>query len=194
MDNEIVRNNRIRGVIIMQDIEKAKQLFIKAKLAFPKIPEDLAEGLEEKERWLFSTREIEMSPYNLQHYTDEVDESHIDNYAILSHSGHGVNSYAIQYYLVYGSLEMFLHIGWGGMYMDPEKAAATIQKCFSLADKILLEVQASKKLKAGIKIRIVGTDFYRSYWAILGEDEQKKNIDSKDPIEVLTAALNWLQE
>ncbi|MCK5673461.1 MAG: hypothetical protein KAH95_08795, partial [Spirochaetales bacterium] len=178
----------------MEDIDKAKELFTKAGLKFPKIPEELSVRLKEKGKWLFSTKEIDKSPYNLQHYTAEADKSQMDNYAILAHSGHGSNSYAIQYYLVYGMLEMFLHIGWGGIYMNPEKTAATIESCFSLSDKIIQKVQVSNNLKSGTKIRIVGTDFYKSYWTVSGTDGQKMKADSKDPIGVLTAALNWLQE
>jgi hypothetical protein len=66
-----------------------------------------------REKWIHSlkkTREIDMSPYNLQHYIREVDGTHVEDYVVLSHSGYGVNSYALQYYLVHGMLEMFLHL------------------------------------------------------------------------------------
>jgi len=121
----------------MNDIEKAKQLFREAGLAFPTIPEELAARLKKHGKWLFATREIDISPYNLQHYVSEVDETHVEDYAVLSHSGHGVNSYALQYYLVYGPLRMFLHLGWGGVYMDAEAAAAKIRDCFSLAAEVI---------------------------------------------------------
>lgn len=85
----------------MTDIEKARHLFQEAGLAFPTIPGALVAGLKEQGKWLFSTRELKMSPYNLQHYVHEVDGSHVEDYAVLCHSGHGTNSYAIQYYLVY---------------------------------------------------------------------------------------------
>ena len=32
---------------------------------------------------------------------------------------------------------MFLHIAWGGIYLDNENAAAKIHKCFSLAEEII---------------------------------------------------------
>ena len=40
----------------MTDIEKARQLFRKSKLAFPTILDELAAGLKERDEWLFSTR------------------------------------------------------------------------------------------------------------------------------------------
>src|ERR1700733_11653223 len=106
----------------MTDIEKARKLFHDSGLAFPTVPEELAvrikegvnerlpmrDGINDRHRssWLFSTRELDMSPYNLQHYTDEAESGPVNDYVIVSHSGHGVNSYAIQYYLLRGSLRM----------------------------------------------------------------------------------------
>jgi hypothetical protein len=118
----------------MTDIKKARQLFRDAGLAFPTIPREIAARLKEQGEWLFATRKIETSPYILQHFVSEVDETPVEDYAVLSHSGYGINSYAIQYYLVRGSLRMFLHLGWGGVYMDEKAAAANIRNCFSLAD------------------------------------------------------------
>jgi len=82
----------------MTDIEKARQLFRDAGLDFPTIPKELAAQLKERGRWFFSSRQIDMSPYNLEHYVHEVERAEVKDYAVLSHSGHGVNSYAIQYY------------------------------------------------------------------------------------------------
>ncbi len=178
----------------MTDIEKARQLFQEAGLAFPTIPEELAARLKEHVKWLFSTREIDMSPYNLQHYIHEVDGAHVEDYVVLSHSGHGANSYALQYYLVHGTLEMFLHLGWGGLYMDAERAVAEIRDCFSLADEIVPAAQTAGKLQAGARLRIVGSDFYGSYWSVPGKKGWKEGADSKGPAEVLTEALHWLKK
>src|SRR5208282_5272983 len=142
----------------MTDIEKARQLFRDAGLAFPTIPEELAERLKEHGRWLFSTRPLGMSPYNLQHYLEEVEVSQVKDYAVLSHSGHGVNSYAIQYYLVHGDLQMFLHLGWGGVYMDAKRAAADIAWCFGLADEIVWRMNAVPGVGVRFPLEIVGSD------------------------------------
>jgi hypothetical protein len=115
----------------MTDLERARHLFQQAGLAFPTIPEKLAARLKEQHKWLFSTRKLKMSPYNLQHYVQECDGAPVEDYAVLCHSGHGVNSYAIQYYLVHGALRMFLHLKWGGAYVDAKQTAANIRVCFS---------------------------------------------------------------
>jgi hypothetical protein len=174
----------------MPDIKKARKLFQKAGLAFPGIPKELAVRLEEMGEWIFSTRGIDVSPYNLQHYIREGDGTHVDDYVVLSHSGHGVNSYALQYYLVHGMLEMFLHLRWGGIYIDAKKASAVIRDCFLLAAEIVLAAQTSVKLQSGARLRIVGSDFYGSYWFIPGEKAHKEDVNPKGAAEVLTEALN----
>ena len=138
--------------------ENAKKLFLQAGLAFPKLPDELAGQLEKRQEWLYSTRNIAISPYDLQHYVREATRGPVDNYVILSHSGHGVNSYAIQYYLVWNGLRMFLFLGWGGVYMDSKADAAKIRHCFALADKIASEVQKTEKYSVGqsTKDRCIG--------------------------------------
>lgn len=177
----------------MTDIEKARQLFREAGLAFPTIPEGLAVRLKEQGRWLFSTREIDMSPYNLEHYVHEVDGTDVEDYAVLSHSGHGANSYAIQYYLVYGALRMLLHLGWGGVYMGADAATDNIRECFSLADQIVPAALAAGRLGADGRLTVVGSDFYGSYWSAPGQSRQKERSDSKAPAEVLAEVLHWLE-
>jgi len=172
----------------MTDIEKVKGLFKKNNLYFPAIPGQLALRIEERSNWLFSTRTDEMWPYNLAEYIGEVDERRVEDYALLSHSGHGLNSYALQYYLVCGPLEMFLHLAWGGVYSKPERTAAQICACFMLADEIVTFAGLTKKVEPGAKLRIVGSNFYGSYWYIHTEDKsageselQEDNICSELP-------------
>jgi hypothetical protein len=165
-------------------------IFQEAGLAFPDIPAELAGSLKEQDKWLFSTREISMSPYNLRYYVDEMGTK---DYAILSHSGHGVNSYAIQYYLVYKALRMFLHLGWGGAYMDFKADATKIHESFALANEIIPIVQDVRTIPAGDRLTIVGSDFYGSYWSLPGRNRREGPEGSKGPAVVLARALRWLQ-
>jgi hypothetical protein len=179
----------------MTDIEKARQLFSDAELAFPTSPGEIAAQLKKQGEWVFATREIETSPYILEHYVSEVDETPVEDYAVLSHSGYGANSYAIQYYLVRGSLRMFLHLGWGGVYTNKKAATANIRNCFSLADKIVSAVLAAQgvgRFGAGEYLTVVGSDSYGSYWLPPGETRREKDVSDKDTLEVLTEALHWL--
>ncbi len=176
----------------MTDIEKARRLFRHAGLAFPTIPDDLASQMKERDRWVFSTRPIDMSPYNLQHYVDEVKGTKVKDYALVSHSGHGVNSYAIQYYLVRGPLCMLLHLCWGGVYSDAEADAATIRDCFAIADRVALAAQSARKFQVGERLTIMGSSFYGSYWLPPGKKRREEIEGREGPLGVLTQALNWL--
>jgi hypothetical protein len=194
----------------MTDVEKARKLFHDSGLAFPAVPVELAVRVKElgDERlpmrdnisdrpgssWLFSTRELDMSPYNLQHYVEEAESGPVNDYLIVSHSGHGVNSYAIQYYLVRGSLRMFLHLGWGGAYANAEKDAATIRKCFSLADRVVAASENRAKFQLGEHLIIVSSDFCESYWLRPGEERQRKRDNRVSPAQVITQALEWLTD
>jgi hypothetical protein len=182
----------------MTDINKARELFSNAGLAFPTLPEELAVELKERDRWVFSTRLIRRWPYDLDYYVHEVQRKQVPDYALLSHSGHGVNSYAIQYYLVHGSLRMFLHLAWGGVYTDKEKDAATISDCFSKADKVVQAmIQDAAGFQAGEHLTVVGSDLYRSHWFPPGTSRRRKEADRKGssnvmPLETLTEVLDWL--
>jgi hypothetical protein len=174
----------------MTDHEKARHLFQRAGLAFPEIPEKLAAKLREHGEWLFSTREIEISPYDLWHYVEESDDVMVEDYAILCHSGHRVNSYAIEYFLVYSDLRMFLHLRRGGAYMDAQRAAADIAWCFGLADEIVWQMSAVPRVKLRYPLTIVGSDFCGSYWSAPGKDIEE---DANSPGQVLAEALQWLK-
>ena len=176
----------------MTETDKARQLFCDAGLAFPTIPDELAGQLKEHGRWLFSTRPIAVSPYNLQHYLDE-EVAQVTDYAVLAHSGHGVNSYAIQYYLVQGHLRMFLHLGWGGVYTEQSEAAAAISDCFSKADQVALLAKTVGRFKGGDHLTIVGSNFYGSYWIPPGK-RRRGQVEGRDgALMVLTEAHDWLK-
>jgi hypothetical protein len=177
----------------LADLEKARKLFCEAGLSFPKIPESFAAQFKELDNWLFSTREISTSPYLLNYYVAEFDRTQIKDYVVLAHTGHGVNSYALQYYVVCANLGMFLHLGWGGVYAEPEADKAVIRESFSLADKILLAAETVGRFKNNGRMKIVACDFDDSHWSPPGNQLAKKESDSsKRPAEVLADALHWL--
>lgn len=135
-----------------------------------------------------------MSPYNLQHYVAECEGTQVEDYVVLAHSGHGVNSYAIQYYLVQRPLRTFLHLGWGGVYMSVTESAAAIRECFSMTDQIVVAAHRAGRLEPGGRLMIVGSDFYGSYWVRPEESGKGEGSGRRGPLEVLTEALDWLME
>lgn len=177
----------------MSDIEKARQVFEKAGLAFPTIPEKLAEQLKEQSKWVFSTRPIDEWPYFLHSYVEEAEKSEVDDYVVLCHAGHGANSYAIHYYLVQDSLRMFLQLGWGGVYSNANEDAALIRDCFLLADKIASMAKTVGRFQADNHLTVVASNFGGSYWLPPGKTRRGEASGDEGTLKVLTQALNWLE-
>ena len=176
----------------MGDLEQARQLFAGAGLAFPTIPDQLAVKLKKRDQWLFATRPVKMSPYNLDYYVREGERARTKEYAVLCHSGHGVNSYAIQYYLVFGSVRLFLHLGWGGVYMDVNAASSQVRECFALADEVVRRAMIPGSLMPEERLIIVGSDFYGSHWSASTQGRQEER-GSQRPAQVLAEVLRWLR-
>ena len=77
--------------------------------------------------------------------------SHVDDYLVVGHDGHGVNSWAMHYYIVRGPLALFLQTGWGGAYMDTEAEAADMAFRFSQA-RLLVEAAESAAPEHGGRV------------------------------------------
>lgn len=180
-------------VLDMNDLKKAKQLFTNEGLIFPSIPGELAGQLKEHYKWLFSTRELKMTPYNLQYFLQECDEGNNENYALLAHTGHGINSYAIQYYLVYESLRMFLFLPWGGVYTCDDTATFKVNECFFLVDQIISMAMMPGILTDEKYLMVVAGGWHDSYWSLTDRKHQIENGGIKGSAEVLDKALLWLK-
>lgn len=181
----------------MSDVlEAAKQFLAESGVPLPKIPEALAARLEQQGKGLFSTREETVDPYVLPPYVEEFVQGTAEDYVLICHSGHGINSYAVQYYLVYAGLGLFIHIGLGGVYMDNEVQTREIRESFALADRLVALVEQSIKIGPEHRLTVVAADFYDSYWISPGtestERERKRGALHRKPEEVLTEALEWL--
>lgn len=74
--------------------------------------------------------------YGFFAYPLEALTSGVGNYVAVSHAGHGLNSYALNYHLVYGRLALFTQTLWGGVYADSpahaEKVNDQLARCARL--------------------------------------------------------------
>ncbi|OOZ40631.1 hypothetical protein [Solemya elarraichensis gill symbiont] len=174
------------------DPRAAQALFESEGLGFPTLPRELAAKLKQRGKWLYSTRKIEVSPYFLQNYAEEFETEQVNDYVILSHDGHGVNSWAIQYYLVKSGLCLLLHLRWGGVYTDNDKGAEEIAACFTVADKIVAEAGGSGVDLNEKPLLIVASDFYGSYWMIDGVRQNEWDARESNSLEALNEVLELL--
>lgn len=113
--------------------------FITEGLAVPPIPSSLRHELRTQADWCWATRPV--SPFDMYLFrplpTEELYAAPVADYVAVSHAGHGVNSYAITYHLVYRQLALFLQIGWGGVYTDNAAAAAELQDVFAQCQTLI---------------------------------------------------------
>lgn len=109
-----------------------KKRFTDVGLILPPIPVDLAPQLKERREWCFSTKPLTLSPYAFEGYVHAGTGKGVRDFLVLAHAGHGANSYALSYYLVWKPLRLFLQLSLGGVYMDEVKAREEINRCFTL--------------------------------------------------------------
>jgi len=177
----------------MTGIEIARATFTESGLHFPAIPGPLAARLEEKGAWLFSTRDVPVYPYFLAHYQEELQRTGLQDYVILAHSGHSFNSYAIQYYVVYGAVRILLHHGWGGAYMDYEATTLRANECLRRVDRILATADAHPWSDSLGPLTVVASDFYGSTYTLPGEPVPGLDDDKPGPDVALELAISWLE-
>ena len=168
-----------------------------AGLSAPPIPPVFVPKLRKLGDWCYATREIDPgSMYMLAALVDEVFERAPEDYVAVSHAGHGVNSYSINYALVSGPLALFLQTGWGGVYMDADRSAAKVREMFAGA-AALIDAAGPLAERPG-RLLVFSSDFSQtSTWGWTGSpgpsldlDEQLRDDPSRSP---LTEALEWVR-
>jgi hypothetical protein len=177
--------------------EEVQTLLHDAGLDCPPIPGELASRFARRADWCFSTRPVDHSPYDLEHYVTESRQP-LSDYVLIAHAGHGVNSYAIHYYLVRGRLRLFLQLGWGGIYMDKAASTEAANGCIRRARKLVEAAQGvvlGGRLLSQQQLVVVGSDFYGGFCALPGEpqpDRRSWGASGKRSVaDVIDRAIRW---
>lgn len=61
----------------------------------------------------------------------------LDEHMAIAHAGHGVNSYAMNYQLVHGSIAVLAQSQWGGAYGDAPSLAGELARQFYAARELI---------------------------------------------------------
>lgn len=175
---------------LMTPIEKAKNQFAESGIPFPPVPEEMITKVLEFQPWVFGTRRIKHGMYFIETFIEEVQSRNVDDYLLFGHDGHGVNSYALHYFLVFKRLAIFIQWGWGGVYMDNAKQLREIATLFDYVKRVIdlhesipLNVLATSK-----RLLIVESDFVNSFWGFTSEGK----VEHTDKISALKGALKWI--
>lgn len=184
---------RLTGRAAPAGVAAARTAFASAGLWFPAIPERLAAWLTQRDTWLFASRPVNEWPYALAAYTEEFDKGGVSDYVLLAHAGHGVNSYALHYYLVLGDAGLFVQLPWGGVYMDEQACRDNIHACFQLMDRIVPLLEGRGGPRPGGRLKVVASDFYGSHWSVDGSEMGRAEAGDAGAQQVLHEVLVWLQ-
>lgn len=152
---------------------------IKAQLALPPVPVPFQPDLKRRDEWVWSTRPIDpMDMYLFRRYVDEALASPVDDYLAISHAGHGVNSYGLNYHLVYGPLALFTQNGWGGVYTDPVESQARVAATFRLAADLIASSKSHRSAdheRSRVQLVVAFSDFRGVSWWRLRSTEPVSN-------------------
>ena len=99
----------------------------------PSVPPALIERVVRKNEATYASRELPMSLYDIDYYVEEVEAGPVDDYIAIGQAGHGINSSAITYALVFTPIAVFVQCGWGGgVDADEAKSTDAVMRCSGL--------------------------------------------------------------
>lgn len=111
-------------------------------LAYPFVPELFRGRLRAVASFTWATEPV--NPFDLYMFLISCESLlalRNDSYAI-SHAGHGVNSYAITVRIAVPGLRLATQEGWGGLYMDRDKARFDVAAMFQAVAHCLALAEA----------------------------------------------------
>ena len=149
-------------------LEEARCLFSAEGLRFPPIPPDLAPRVGVLAPWVFGTRALTRSLYGMEWFVQEAESQPVEDYLLFGHAGHGINSWAMHYYLVRDPLMLFLQLGWSGAEMDRDDTTRRIAVAWARAETLIRaveEAQHTGRWDDTQHLFVVASDFSGSRWA-----------------------------
>jgi hypothetical protein len=147
-----------------------RRLFEEQELPLPPLTREVERRMSAVEEHIFATRPLTVRPYDLaasvvaRMKDPEVGET----YALAGMDGHGVNSWAVHYFMVTDGLALFLQLPWGGIYMNAESAKARISAAFGWAKELqeeVAEVVEAGLVPDGFHLAAMVSDIRGSHWA-----------------------------
>jgi hypothetical protein len=126
-------------------VAKVQRLFEKEDLPFPPLPLELLDRFVVFAPWFFGTRLLPYSPYSgFETVVQEFEQGQAPDYVTVAHDGHGVNSYALHFFMVKAPLGIFLQLPWGGAYSNGEMDRSRIARYYAGAHHLLAAVSQAR--------------------------------------------------
>lgn len=148
-------------------LTEAQQLFSAAGLPCPYVPTEMRAQVARLEEWVYGTRADTSSLYDLGWFVREVGTTPVKDYVLFGQAGHGLNSWAMHYYLVHGRLALFLQLAWGGAYESSAETTQTVSEHLAQAEALSHAVdiaQQQGRFDPAERLIVIASDFYGSSW------------------------------
>ena len=136
----------------LNGMDAAKAFFKEERLLMPVIPETLQPDIKELGAGVFGTEWAKGKPlYDIYPFVQETMRDPHAQFLVFGQAGHGVNSWAMHYYLVHGPIALFIQLPYGGVYMSREASVGAITGAWGLLKDLLkavdeMEVNAEERL------------------------------------------------
>jgi hypothetical protein len=154
----------------------------------PPVPRELIGRVRALAPGLVTTRKDELGPYELRPFLDELTAGSPAPYLLLGTAGHGIDAWAMHYYLVSAHLGLFIQLRFGGAYGDLERERARVASNFAVAEDLVL-APGFDRLAEGQRLVVVASDLAGWRWGVIGAGGTGLKA-ADDP---LGDALAWLE-
>jgi hypothetical protein len=148
-------------------LEEAQQLFSQAELPFPYVPDEMRGKVARIQEWMYGTRADTPNLYDLGWFVHEAATQPVQDYLLFGHAGHGVNSWAMHYYLARGQLALFIQSAWGGAYEDEAAARRKLVDRWAHIERLIRAVEEARRggrLSPAERLIVVVSDFSGFTW------------------------------
>lgn len=181
-------------------LTEAQHFFTQQGLPFPYIPPEMRPAIHRIGEAVYGTHEHAESLYDIAPFVEEAATQPVEDYILLGEAGHGINSYAIHYYLVRGPLAVFIQKSWGGAYTDVRQAEKDIAETFHRVEQLVDAVAAAQQrgvFPPGARLIVTDSSFYGSSWIYLEQQTAPGMIFRMEQWQTghkaLREALHWVE-
>ena len=120
------QKNYLRSPQIPQEFQIRVRGFSNFFIGTQPFPDPMADYLQQEES-VFGFSRLGILSYLKQSIPDQL---------VISHAGHGINSYSLNFRFAKGRLAIAAQVGWGGVYMDQDSQAKSWNSMVAWLDKV----------------------------------------------------------
>ncbi|WP_299734880.1 hypothetical protein [uncultured Endozoicomonas sp.] len=182
-------NNTVAGI---------EELLLSQEMPLPPIPREMSDKLCcISNSQYYSNRTDIPSPWRIQWFMEEFMSKPVEDYLVVGYAGHGVESYALHYYLVTSNLAVFFQIAAETPYRGiPAENSDILEKQYRLISSLEIAIEQAKL--SGLfdetsRLVISKPLFMMPRWGV--QNKEKNTVDNWEFANApLVGAATWLAD